>query len=106
MKGMITKKGLDNEDVFALISEDKRQVSIHVGIPECEKFTVIKNYSSVDEYHERIQDDIEDFIISHRNTTFTIAASEEEVTEEEVVNDSWGAIFNDAKDGLKSKFKR
>lgn len=101
---MITQQGLKNEDVFALISEDRTQVSIHIGIPECEKFTIIKSYTSSEEYKASIQNDIDAFVASHANTTFTIDATEEEVAEEAVVNDSWSAIFNDAKEGVKSKF--
>lgn len=103
---MITQKGLKQDDVFALISEDKLQVSIHVGIPECEKFTVVKSYSTTEEYQKNIQQDIDEFIASHARTTFTISATEEEQAEETVVNDSWSAIFKDAKDGVKSKFGR
>lgn len=103
---MITQKGLKTQDVFALISETMTEVSIHIGIPECEKFTVVKSYSSREEYEAEIQRDIDSFIASHTHTLFTIDATEEEKVEEQVVNDSWGAIFNDAKDGVKSKFRR
>lgn len=101
---MITQKGLKKEDVFVLISEDKFRASIHIGIPECEKFTVVKEYTSPEEYASSIQSDIDAFIAAHAKTTFTIDATEEEKAEEVVVNDSWSAIFNDAKDGVKSKF--
>jgi len=103
---MITQKGLKQEDVFALISEDMLQASIHIGIPECEKFAVVKIYRTTEEYNQKIQQDIDDFISSHAGTTFTISATEEEKVEETVVNDSWSAIFNDAKDGVRAKFRR
>lgn len=100
---MITQKGLKETDVFSLISETGMEVSIHIGIPECEKFTVTKQYASVTERDSNIQSDIDAFIASHTGTTFTVYASPEE--QEEVVNDSWGAIFNDAKQNVKTRFK-
>lgn len=100
---MITQKGLKDTDVFSIISETGLIVSIHVGIPECEKFTVVKEYSSVAEREANIQSDINAFIASHTSTTFTVYAAPEE--KEEVVNDSWGSIFNDAKENVKTRFK-
>lgn len=103
---MITQKGLTAKDIFALISEDGTEVSINIRFAECEKFTMVKNYPSRAECNAQVQGDIDAFMASHKNTTFTVSATEEEVLEEAVVNDSWGAIFNDAKDGLKSRFRR
>lgn len=100
---MITQKGLKVEDVFALISEDGTEASFNIAIPECEKFSVTKVYSSAEECIRKIADDTQTFINSHSKTTFTVHSDEDE--KEEVVNDSWGAIFNDAKDGVKSRFK-
>lgn len=99
---MITQKGLNATDVFSIISETGVDVSIHVGIPECEKFTVMKNYTSIAERDANIQSDVDAFIASHAGTTFTVYAAPEE--KEEVVNDSWSAIFNDAKQNIKNKF--
>lgn len=100
---MITQKGLKATDVFSIIAETGTDISIHIGIPECEKFTVTKKYSSIAERDANIQSDIDTFIASHAGTTFTVHAAPEE--KEDVVNDSWGAIFNDAKQNVKTHFK-
>lgn len=101
---MITQKGLKKENVFALISEDGLEVTFYVGIPECEKFAKTHSYSSVTECYRSFDRDVTAFIKSHASTTFTIHAEESE--KEEVINDSWSSIFNDAKDGVKTRFNR
>ncbi|MBC9706053.1 MAG: hypothetical protein H9W81_13975 [Enterococcus sp.] len=100
---MITQKGLLPTDVFSIICEGGKDITIHIAIPECEKFTVSKSYASITERDEHIQADIESFIASHTGTTFTVYAAPDE--QEEVVNDSWSAIFNDAKANVKTRFK-
>lgn len=100
---MITQKGLKETDVFSIISETGTEVSFYIGIPECEKFTVSKTYDSIAERDQKIQQDVDDFIASHAGTTFTVQASPEEA--DNVVNDSWSAIFNDAKENVKTKFR-
>lgn len=100
---MITRKGLTNDDVFALFSEDGREVSLFIGIPDCEKFSISKTYATSNEALRDVESYIKEFIDSHKSTLFTLAVDIDIMTgepTEEPVNDSWKSIFEDAKTGV------
>lgn len=98
---MKTQKGLSLDDIVAIASEDYHCLTLSVSIPGYEEHTLTKEYSGKEEYLRKIDADIRDFQKSLAHTNFTVEDSD--VEEPAVVNDSWGAIWKDAKTELKSK---
>jgi hypothetical protein len=98
---MKEQKGLALDDIVAIVSEDHRYLTLSVGFPGYENYTASKEYSGEQEYLLKIDDDIRNYQQSLARTTFMVEDSNTE--ELAVVNDSWGAIWKDAKTELKSK---
>jgi hypothetical protein len=98
---MITQKGLKDSDVFVIISENKTEATFNVGIPDCEKFEVVKKYASEQEYLANFTADLMEYKENLASTVFTISADDDE--KDLVVNDSWGSIFSDALGSVKTK---
>lgn len=98
---MKKQKGLSTNDIVAIVSDDYRCLTLSVGLEGCEQYTVSKEYTGEQEYLANVDGDIRDYQQSLAHTVFTV----EDATAEElaVVNDSWGAIWKDAKTELKSK---
>lgn len=97
---MKTQKGITSEDVVVLIGENKTSVTFSVAFPDCEKFTIEKNYDGESDFHRRFDADLNNYIDNLSSTVFTVEADEDG----EVVNDSWGAIMGDIFKGAKNKF--
>lgn len=98
---MKKQKGLAIEDIVVIISDDYRSLTLSVGIPGNEQYAVSKQYSDKQDYLDNIEQDIRDYQRSLDRTTFMV--DDENSEELAVVNDSWGAIWKDAKTELKSK---
>lgn len=98
---MKKQKGLAIEDIVVIISDDYRSLALSVGIPGNEQYAVSKQYSDKQDYLDNIEQDIRDYQRSLDRTTFMV--DDENSEELAVVNDSWGAIWKDAKTELKSK---
>ena len=98
---MNKQKGVAIEDIVAIASDDYQCLTLSVGFPDCEQYTVTKTYSGKQEYLANVEQDIHEYQKSLERTVFTVENSD--VEEPTVVNDSWGAIWKDAKSELKSK---
>jgi hypothetical protein len=98
---MIKQKGLAIDDIVAIASDDYHCLTLSVGFPGCEKYTVSKKYSDKQDYLSNVENDISDYQKSLARTLFEVEDSNRE--EVAVVNDSWGAIWKDAKMELKYK---
>lgn len=99
---MKKQKGLAVEDIVAIIAEDYGSLTLSVGLPGHEQYTVTKEYSGKQDYLANIEQDIRDYQQSLDRTIFMVDDANAE--EQAVVNDSWGAIWKDAKTEVKSKF--
>jgi hypothetical protein len=99
---MNKQKGVAVEDIVAIASDDYHCLTLSVGFPGSEQYTISKNYSGKQDYLSNVEKDISDYQKSLAHTVFMVedSAMEEEAV---VVNDSWGAIWKDAKMELKSK---
>jgi hypothetical protein len=99
---MKKQTGLAVEDIVAIVADDYRSLTLSVGIPGHEQYAVTKQYSDKQDYLANIEQDIRDYQQSLARTTFMVdEANSEDLA---VVNDSWGAIWKDAKTEVKSKF--
>lgn len=101
---MITQKGLKDEDIVTIISENKTEATFSVGFEDCEKFSVTKKYASEKECRDKFNEDFNEFKDNLSSTIFTVSADEDEKAL--AVNDSWGSIFNDAVSSVKTKLFR
>ena len=95
------QKGVDLDDIVVLVADDYRYMTMSVGIPGCEQHTASKEYSGKDDYLLNSDKDIRDYQKSLARTVF--AVEDAPVDELAVQNDSWGAIWKDAKAEIKTK---
>lgn len=98
---MKKQKGLLTNDIVAIVSDDYRCLTLSVGFKDCEQYTVTKEYSGKQDYLLKVDGDIKGY---QQSLSHTVFMTEEAATEElAVANDSWGAIWKDAKTEIKSK---
>jgi hypothetical protein len=98
---MKNQKGLSIDDIVAIASEDYRCLTLSVGIQGCEKYTISKDYSSKQDYLNNVENDIDEYQKSLAHTVFMV--EDTNADDSPIVNDSWGAIWKDAKSEIKSK---
>lgn len=105
---MITQKGLKPEDVVVIIGENSLSATFSVGFAESEKHSELKHYSSKEELNRKISDDLKTYMDGLATTEFTVAKAPETLLPEpeEPLNDSWGSLFNDLSDEVKTKLFR
>ena len=106
---MITQRGLKPEDVVVIIGEHSLSATFNVGLPDCENYSELKHYASKEELNRKIRDDLQVYMDGLATTEFTVAKMEETLLPEpeEPLNDSWGSLFNNISEDLKSKiFKK